>query len=295
MDDEQGVPSLFSCNRMKGEMLMAKDYEELSITDDFMFGKVMEDKELCREMLECLLEQPVGKLEEVQTERELQYTADGKPIRMDVYSRDHEKVYDAEMQNLNHRRLEELELSKRSRFYQAMMDADLLRKGNTYRKLPESRVLFLCTFDPFGEGLAKYTFKNRCEENANLQLKDGTEKIFFNFTCRLEDIPEKLKALYDYIATGKAESKLTEKLEEAVERARRNQKWRSEYMKELLHEEDIKEEALAQGREEKSRFTVINLYKMAMPTMQIAQAVGEKLETVERWIEESAETTSKSL
>lgn len=66
-------------------------------------------------------------------------------------------------------------------------------------------------------------------------------------------------------------------------------------MKELLHEEDIKEEALAQGREEKSRFTVINLYKMAMPTTQIAQAVGESLETVERWIEESAETTSKSL
>lgn len=126
-------------------------------------------------------------------------------------------------------------------------------------------------------------------------MKDGTEKIFFNCTCGLEDIPEKLKALYDYIVTGRAESKLTEKLEEAVERARRNQKWRSEYMKELLHEEDIKEEALAQGREEKSRFTVINLYKMAMPTTQIAQAVGESLETVERWIEESAETKSKSL
>ena len=66
-------------------------------------------------------------------------------------------------------------------------------------------------------------------------------------------------------------------------------------MKELLHEEDIKEEALAQGREEKSRFTAIYLCKMAMPTTQIAQAVGESLETVERWIEESAEMTSKSL
>lgn len=117
MNGEQGAPIFLSCNQVKGEMLMAKNYEELSIMDDFMFGKVMEDKELCREMLECLLDQPVGKLEEVQTERELQYTADGKPIRMDVYSRDNEKVYDAEMQNLNHRRLEELELSKRSRFY----------------------------------------------------------------------------------------------------------------------------------------------------------------------------------
>lgn len=53
---------------------MAKDYEDLTITDDFMFGKIMEDRDLCRKMLECLLDQSVGKLQEVQTERELQYT-----------------------------------------------------------------------------------------------------------------------------------------------------------------------------------------------------------------------------
>ena len=29
-------------------MPMAKCYEELRFTDDFMFGKVMEDRELCR-------------------------------------------------------------------------------------------------------------------------------------------------------------------------------------------------------------------------------------------------------
>ena len=48
---------------------MTKRYEELTIADDFMFGKVMEDKELCREVLECLLEKPVGRLEDVQTEK----------------------------------------------------------------------------------------------------------------------------------------------------------------------------------------------------------------------------------
>ena len=55
---------------------MAKRYEELTFVDDFMFGKVMEDKELCREVLECLLEHPVGILEEVQTEREFWYFTD---------------------------------------------------------------------------------------------------------------------------------------------------------------------------------------------------------------------------
>ena len=56
---------------------MAKSYEELTFVDDFMFGKVMEDKELCRDLLECLLGQPVGELQEVQSERQLRYTADG--------------------------------------------------------------------------------------------------------------------------------------------------------------------------------------------------------------------------
>lgn len=44
---------------------MAKSYEELQFTDDFMFGKVMEDKELCRDVLECLLQEPVGTLQDL--------------------------------------------------------------------------------------------------------------------------------------------------------------------------------------------------------------------------------------
>ena len=48
---------------------MAKNYEELKLSDDFMFGKVMEDSGLCREVLECLLGKPVGELEEIELQR----------------------------------------------------------------------------------------------------------------------------------------------------------------------------------------------------------------------------------
>ena len=229
---------------------MAKRYEELTIADDFMFGKVMEDKALCREVLECLLEQPVGELEDVQTERQFRYTTDGKPIRLDVYTRDRNRVYDAEMQNLNHQAVEKLELPRRSRFYQAAMDMDHLDKGRSYRELPEGKVLFICTFDPFGLGYVKYSFQNRCEENQKLCLRDGTEKIFYNCVSSAEEVPEHLKELYDYIRTGRADSALTRKTEEAVGRARRNEEWRSEYMKELLHDDDVREEGRAAGLSE---------------------------------------------
>ena len=32
-----------------------KPFEDLTFHDDFMFGLVMQDKEICREALECLL------------------------------------------------------------------------------------------------------------------------------------------------------------------------------------------------------------------------------------------------
>ena len=83
-----------------------KSYDELEFRDDFMFGKTMEDKELCRDVLRCLLQQPVGELQDIVPQREFRYTSDGKPIRLDIYTEDSDMVYDAEMENLNHKTVE---------------------------------------------------------------------------------------------------------------------------------------------------------------------------------------------
>ena len=72
------------------ENRMMKSFDELQFRDDFMVGNVMEDPELCRLVLECLLQRPVGELTEVQTQREFKYTSDGKPMRLDVYNEDME-------------------------------------------------------------------------------------------------------------------------------------------------------------------------------------------------------------
>ena len=228
---------------------MVKRYEELTISDDFMFGKTMGDKVLCQDVLEQLLEEQVGELEDVQPQREFRYTSGGKPIRLDIYTRDKKRMYDAEVQNQNHQPVEKLELPKRSRFYQSTMDTDHLSKGKSYRELPEGRVLFLCTFDPFGKGYAKYSFQNLCKEDRELYLKDGTEKIFYNCAADPEKVPENLRELYDYIRSGKVGGDLSQRIDEAVCIARKNEEWRSEYMKELLHDDDVREEGRAEGRE----------------------------------------------
>ena len=226
-----------------------KNFEELKFSDNFMFGKVMEDEILCRDVIECLLQRPVGELKKNQTEKEIRFTPDGKQIRLDVFNLDEQgTVYDAEMENLNHRRVEDHHLPRRSRFYQSAIDIDLMNQGMTFKELPESHVIFICTFDPFKAGRAIYTFKERCDED-DMFLNDGTVKHFFNCTYMGADIPNEISKLYDYIRNGKTESDLTKRIETAVKRGRLNSVWRAEYMKELALLQDAKDEGIEEGIE----------------------------------------------
>ena len=103
------------------------------------------------------------------------------------------------------------------------------------------------SFDPFGRGYAKYSFQNLCKEDRELYLKDGTEKIFYNCAADPEKVPENLRELYDYIRSGKVGGDLSQRMDEAVCIARKNEEWRSEYMKELLHDDDVREEGRTEG------------------------------------------------
>lgn len=228
-----------------------KAYEELTLSDDFMFGKVMENEELCREVLACVLDRPVGELEDLHPQHEIRNGARIRPIRLDLYTRDDRAIYDAEMQNQNHRSLEKLNLPKRSRYYQATMDVDYMLKQKGRHNLPEGNVIFLCTFDPFGEGQCKYVFENTCKNNAKLQLHDEALKYFINCGAydSEEEISEGLRSLCRYIMTGEVGSELTKRMDAEVRRIRENEKWRSQYMKEIFYYDDLRDEAWEEGHE----------------------------------------------
>ncbi|MBR5407834.1 MAG: Rpn family recombination-promoting nuclease/putative transposase [Lachnospiraceae bacterium] len=233
------------------EQRKMRNFDELKFSDDFMFGKIMEDPELCREVLECLLGRRIGELKEVQTQREFRYTVDGKPIRLDVYNEDSDgTLYDAEMENLNHKTVDSHQLPKRSRYYQGAIDIDYMDKGNSYKRLPESNVMFICTFDPFGYGLPSYKFRERCDEKPELTLGDGTVKFFYNCGYKGKDISDGLRKLYDYVESGNAEDELTKRIDAAVVKGRKNARWRTQYMKEWVLLQDARDEGREEGIEQ---------------------------------------------
>ena len=219
-----------------------KPVDELSFTDDFMFGTIMKNKGICKGVLERLLHIKVGKIEYPSLQKTITPFYESKGIRLDVYVSDLDRVFDIEIQTSI-----PPSLPKRARYYQSLMDVDNLLRGQSYAELKESYVIFICTQDPFGKGLPVYEFRNICTADGTLFLDDKSYKVFYNVGAYgKEDEPE-LSALLEYLCERRATSGFTQHIDELVEKAKRNEKFRSWYMSLNIHEDDLRRESLQLG------------------------------------------------
>lgn len=223
--------------------MAAKTFDELTINDDFMFGIVMREPKYCKPFLETILNIKIARIEYPEDQKTINLSLDGKGVRLDVYVEDAEQtVYNIEMQNTRPD-----SISKRTRYYQGMIDLNLLRKGAKYSELKKSLVIFVCTFDPFAIGRHVYTFENRCVEDPGLALGDETQKIFLNTKGIFDDARPELKRLLNFIDGRQAEDDFTQELAEAVESVKANEKWRIAYMTLQEHYDEKYNEGHAEG------------------------------------------------
>ncbi|MEG0378544.1 MAG: Rpn family recombination-promoting nuclease/putative transposase [Eubacterium sp.] len=113
------------------------------------------------------------------------------------------------------------------------------------------RVIFICTFDPFGYKEYIYQFENKCKEIEALNLNDGTWKIFLNTKGKKGTINPELKEILDYFEGRKTENKtpLVEKIEKVVEEANRDKEWRREVMTLTMKMRDERKAGMREGME----------------------------------------------
>ena len=131
----------------------AKEFESLTITDDVIFGATFEEyPELCKHLIEIILDIKVKDLHYIEREKSIDERLDAKGIRLDIYVEEQGtgRSFDIEMQIAN-----KADLGKRMRYYQGMIDMDKLKPGDSYKKLTDSYIIFICLFDPFKRGLGK--------------------------------------------------------------------------------------------------------------------------------------------
>lgn len=135
---------------------------------------------------------------------------------------------------------------------------DALKTGEDFARLPQSIVIFICTFDPFGRERYRYTFVETCREDGEL-LEDGTCKIFLNTKGKIETgIGQELVRFLKWIGepdVGKEKEEndlLITKLRTQITDLKKNRGMEENYMLfgEMLDEErrQGQKEGLQQGK-----------------------------------------------
>ena len=86
-----------------------------------------------------------------------------------------------------------------TRYYQGMIDLNLIEKGAKYSKLKKTFIIFICLNVPFPGNLPVYTFNNICEENKSIYLDDDATKVIINANGNRTGLSQDMRAFLDFL------------------------------------------------------------------------------------------------
>ena len=271
---------------------------DIPLENDAMFAEVMRRKDLCIGLLETIFEG--RRIRDIvyedglspEAQKYIAFNPGNKSIRLDVYFEDGDTVYDIEIQ-----KADKGNLPKRTRMYSSMMDANMLDKGLEYEELKDSYVIFICMFDPFHRGLAKYTFRSICEEAEGLPLGDGRCIMFLNTKGSIGELGADMDAFFGYInggiesiGTGKdSGNEFVEKLDECVLDINGDEDWRQGYMKYELNliekYKDGEAKGISIGEANATNRMVKAMHSKGIPVQTIAECASIDANEVQRIID----------
>lgn len=272
-----------------------QEWKKLTLADDFIFSRVMQNVEICKEVLELLLKINITKIEYPTVQKVFQSLKNSKGIRLDVYVQETggQRVFDIEIQTVITK-----EEALRARYYQGMLDLDNLLKGNDYTELPQTYIIFLCMKDPFGLNLPVYHKQSFIDPDNRHSYDDKTKKIFYN-VGRYQDVEDpKIRRFLGYLKKKETSDKLTRRLDQMVEELKAIEMGFSDYIairqrefdwlrqgKEEGYIHGLKaglEQGLEQGAHQKAVETAEKLLSMGLSLEQVAEGTNLPLETIQR-------------
>ena len=271
---------------------------DIPLENDAMFAEVMRRKDLCIGLLETIFEG--RRIRDIvyedglspEAQKYIAFNPGNKSIRLDVYFEDGDTVYDIEIQ-----KADKGNLPKRTRMYSSMMDANMLDKGLEYEELKDSYVIFICMFDPFEKGLARYTFRSICEEAEGLPLGDGRCIMFLNTKGSIGELGSDMDAFFGYInggiesiGTGKdSGNEFVERLDECVLDINGDEDWRQGYMKYELNliekYKDGEAKGISIGEANATNRMVKAMHSKGIPVQTIAECASIDANEVQRIID----------
>ncbi len=200
-----------------------KQFNELKLTDDFMFSKVMRKKDICKEFLELILDKKIEKIEYIEAEKTFDIYYDKRGIHLNVYLQDEAAVYNIEMQTSDFE-----DIPKRSRLNQSIMDASSLDEEQNFDDLKESYVIFVCTEDLFGYNEPIYDFVTYDKEH-DIIYGDEVHKVIVNTNAEISN-ETKLGKFINYLKHNEVSDDFTSSINDTINEIKLDSEMRGEYM-----------------------------------------------------------------
>ncbi len=183
---------------MDQERLHQEDLQRLRglrlIDDDFLnacFDGYIEGTEL---LLRIILGRDDIRVKQVQTQRQMKNLV-GRDVRLDIEAVDSEgRELDIEVQ-----RADKGADRRRARYYSSILDAHLLKPGDSFDQLTETYVIFITENDVLGAGLPIYSIERQIT-NLGIPFDDGEHILYVNGAAR-NDSTELGRLMQDFFCT----------------------------------------------------------------------------------------------
>ena len=227
----------------KMNQIYLKRLQDATLADDYMFGQVMSREAIAAAFLTALLQKPIRKISRISRQSDFTDSFFAHGVRLDVYLNDENGThYDIEMQTTNQKDIE-----KRIRYYQSTIDREVLGKGIPYSDISESYIIFLCSFDYYGQGEPVYERQSFIKGYPEILYLDGTHALILNAKYRPDRRDRNNQPLMEFLnylqdEHSPFESQLVQAVSAAVQEVRNDEKKGVEYMtiqQKLLDEKNL--------------------------------------------------------
>lgn len=148
-------------------------------------------------VLQIVLEKPDLKVLDVHTQVFVENLLN-RSVRLDILATDSTGA----KLNVEVQRSDKGAGRKRARYNSSMMDANLLKKGEDFDKLPETWVIFITENDVMGKGRPLYPIE-RCFLGTGERFEDGSHILYVNGAYRGDTAIGKL--MHDFSCTDAAD------------------------------------------------------------------------------------------
>lgn len=261
-----------------------KTLADLNLCDDFLFDVATIDLETCKDMIEIILDMKIKSIHWKEGQKVVHNLPGKRGIRMDFYVEDMDgNIFNVEMQ-----KKDEGNLPKRTRFYQALLDAPMLDRGERgFDNMNPTYIIVICCFDPFNRNSYRYTFQNRSLEYDDLLLGDEATKIFLNTRgTNNTQIPKVLVDFLHYIEHSSENSLSNDvdprllRLHQKICSIKNDQKMEVAYMKTEERERLLREEGMAIGAQNELSKAVSALSAKNYSPKEIADLLDKDLSVI---------------